>query len=111
MRFALAMTAAIALTTTAFAGPLPSFDSAAFCARVGFIGMTQSTVALDGCVEQEVAARSELEAAWGALTPGEQGHCLTAAVFAGDGSYALMRSCLARLRADALLNQGAVAGN
>jgi len=65
--------------------------------------MTQSTVALDGCVTQEIAARAELTSGWDALTPNEQTHCTTAATFAGDGSYAVLRSCLARLSADAAL--------
>jgi hypothetical protein len=103
MRLILAVVAALVLGSPALASSLPSFDSAAFCAKVGYIGMTHSTVALDGCITSEVAARMELTQAWDGLTPNEQGHCLTAATFAGDGSYALMRSCVARLRADAAL--------
>jgi hypothetical protein len=105
MRLILAAIAAAVLPMPAQATTLPSFDSATYCAKVGFVGMTQSTVALDGCVSLEVAARTELADEWEALSPDEQGHCLTAATFAGDGSYALMRSCLARLRADAALGK------
>ena len=110
MRLAIAALAVSAFAAPAAAGSLPSFDSASYCSKVGFVGMTQSTVTLDGCIHEEVAARAELDEAWDALTPNEQGHCLTAAGFAGDASYALMRSCLVRQRADAALDRAA-AGN
>ncbi len=104
MRLVLATLAGLmALALPAAAASLPNFDSAAYCAKVGYIGMSHSTVTLDGCIAQEVAARDELVQGWDVLTPNEQGHCLTAATFAGDGSYALMRSCVVRLRADAAL--------
>jgi hypothetical protein len=103
MRLILAVVAGLVLALPASATPFPNFDSAAFCAKVGYVGMTHSTVALDGCITSEVAARTELAEAWDGLSANEQGHCLTAATFAGDGSYALMQSCLARVRADAAL--------
>jgi hypothetical protein len=102
---------AFAAATPVAAGPLPSFDTAAYCAKVGTIGMSQSVIVLDGCVSQEVAARTALAESWPALSTNEQGHCLTAAAFAGDGSYALMESCVARLRADAALTGDVAAGN
>ncbi len=104
MRLAYAVFASVALAVPAAAASLPSFDSAAYCAKVGVIGLTQSTVMLDGCIREEVSARTEMDDTWNNLTPTEQGHCLTAATFAGDGSYAVMKSCLARLRADATLD-------
>ena len=111
MRLAIAVLAGLLLAPPAVAGPLPLFDSAAYCAHVGFVGMTQSTVTLDGCVEAEAAARAELVETWAALKPDQQGHCATAAGFSGDGSYALMQSCIARLSADAALDRGEVLGN
>ncbi len=111
MRLALAAFAGLLLAARAQAAPLPLFDSAAYCAHVGFVGMTLSTVILDGCVEAEAAARVDLARSWAALKPDEQAHCASAAGFAGDGSYALMRSCIARLRADAALDRAEAAAN
>ena len=111
MRLALAVLSVVALASPASAASLPSFDTAAFCAKVGTIGLTQSTVMLDGCIHEEVAARTELATAWDSLSVNEQNHCVTAASFAGDGSYGVMRSCIARLRADAALDQTAPPSN
>ena len=111
MRLVFAVLAGFALTTVVTAGSLPRFDTAAFCAKVGTIGLTQSTIMLDGCIREEVVAKTELTAAWDSLSANEQNHCVTAASFAGDGSYGVMRSCLVRLRTDAALDQSAPASN
>ncbi len=111
MHYALVLCAGLALAAPASAASLPSFDTAAFCAKVGTIGLTQSTVMLDGCIHEELAARTELSTAWEGLSANEQNHCVTAASFAGDGSYGVMRSCVARLRADAALDAGGGTGN
>jgi hypothetical protein len=106
MRRTLFVLTSLAASSPATAAALPKFDIAAFCARIGTIGMTQSTAMLDGCIQAEAAARADLADTWTSVAPDVQTHCATAAGFAGDGSYALMQGCIARLRAEQVLDAG-----
>ena len=72
---------------------------------------SQTTTTLDGCVRHELSARTALEASWSGLTPDLQSHCMAVASFAGDGSYALLQSCIAKAIAAQALDRGEAVGN
>lgn len=101
----LALMAALLFTPApATAVELPDFDSAAYCERVGFIGITRSTTTFDGCVRLEVAARQALQPLWEAQPVSVREHCEIAASFSGNGSYALLKSCIAQIAAQQRLD-------
>ena len=102
MRFSAAVLLGLVLAPlSAQADGLPLFQSARYCAHIGILGMTYSTVALDGCIAQEVSARAELERTWTAVPQDLQAHCVLAAGFSGTGSYAALASCLAKAASQA----------
>lgn len=111
MRLPAAALCVLVCAAPAMASGLPAFDSAAYCAKVGFVGMTQTTTTLDGCAAQEATARADLEAAWSKIPIDVQAHCALAAEFTGTGSYALLASCLAKTAAERALNSGETLGN
>lgn len=111
MRLPAAAVCLLACTTAATASGLPAFDSAAYCAKVGFVGMTQTTTTLDGCSAQEASARADLMPVWPNVPDDLRAHCVLAAEFTGTGSYALLASCLAKTAAERALNSSETIGN
>ena len=111
MRLPAAVASLLLCAAPALAGGLPGFDSATYCSKVAFVGMTHSTVTLDGCAAQEASARSDLAQSWSAIPADLQSHCVLAAEFTGTGSYALLASCLAKTAADRAFDSTGPGGN
>jgi hypothetical protein len=81
--------------------PMPHFDSALYCQRVGIIGMTTSLTTWTGCTAQERQSRDRLIPRWPEIAADVSAVCQQTALFSGAGSYAVLEGCIARMQRDA----------